>query len=451
MKENTSNYISIEEEFSDYIKMIKALSINYLNIYLVSPETNRARVIKLNGYITEGMLDVDKDFDYLSFLKKYANGRVYKDDVYYFIDNLKPENVISTFSDGKEQNEFSYRVIEGDEIHYYSAHYIRISRLGEPLKLVAGFRNIDQIVSLRAKEFDRGMSKAYAALANIYYSMHRIDLKKGTFTEIKTNERIKQYQLKGTNDFEENAKNIFNKLVYPSFLESVLDFVNLETLEERMKGKNSISIEFVGVFSGWVRGSFIKEDCDENGKLSHVLWTLYIINESKKKELELRYLAEIDQLSGILNRGTGEKMIKKIIEKGGSGSFFLMDVDSFKSINDDYGHEAGDYVIKELGRTLKECSIDTQDVVMRLGGDEFGIYVPDIRNEEEAVKFWENLTVLFSKINLKDDTNKKICLSAGCVIFDGNAKENFNTIYKKADEAMYKSKAIDGFKLTIDK
>ncbi len=451
MAKTKIKHISIEEELSDYVRMIKALAINYLNIYVVQPEQDKGRIIKLNGYITEGIVDVANDFDYFAMLQAYAAKRVYQEDIDYFLNNLNPKKIIETFSDGREQMEFSYRVLQDGAIHYYSAHYIRISRSKEPLRLVAGFRNVDQIMADRVKDHDTGMSKAYAALANVYYSMYRIDVTKHTFREIKTSKYIKEAQIPDTDNFDINADSILRHVVQPSFLDEVLEFCNLETLEDKMKGKDSISIEFVGSFSGWVRASFIKEDLTADGKLFHVLWAVQVIDDVKQRENELRILAESDQLSGILNRGTGERKIKEMIEERRSGIFCLMDVDHFKIINDTYGHEAGDYVIKEIASCLKKNNIGKNAITMRLGGDEFASFIPDVISKKEAERIWNEAVSLFEGIKLSQDSNKRIFVSAGATLYDGGDDDDFNSLYKKADDAMYKSKKADGYKITFDK
>ncbi len=449
MGKNHLNRISIEEEISGYLSIVKALSINYLNVFVVKPETNSGRIIKLNGYVTDGIIDVANDFDYFEMLKKYANKRVYKDDIPFFLNELKPENVIKQFAQNEEQIEFSYRVIQDDEIHFCSAHYIKISQNNEPLRLVAGFRNIDKIIESRAKERENGMSKAYQALANVYYSMYRINLEKGTFKDIKTCSEIKKYQLPNSNDYTANINSILKNVVKQSFYSVTKEFCDLRTLEERMKDRNSISLELIGIYTGWVRISFIKEDLTKNGNISHVLFTIQIIDDIKQRENELRILAETDQLTGLLNRGTGERKIKEAIDLKEEGVFLLMDVDRFKAINDSYGHETGDFVIREIADCLKEAFKDKRSIIMRLGGDEFAVYLHGRMNEEDVSALWKEMTKSFEKISPGEKKENRICLSAGYTTFDGSSDDDFNSLYKKADDALYLSKKTEGFKLTF--
>ncbi len=450
MNENIINSLSFEEELTNYARVIKALSINYLNVFTVKPEANRGKIIKLNGYITEGMINSGNDFDYMEMLKAYANKRVYKDDIALFLDNLNARKIIEEFANDTEQIEFSYRVIDRNEIHFYSAHYIRISQKGEPLRLVAGFRNIDNIVSSKEKEHYDGMAKAYASLANVYYSMHRINLVNGTFSEIKASPAIHQFQIPDSNDYKTNINVILRNVVDTPFLDQTLRFCALETLEERLKGKKFISFEFVGRFSGWVRATFIREDESKDGKLIHVLFAIQVIDESKQRENELRILAETDQLTGLLNRGTGERKIKEAVKSKEKGIFLLMDVDHFKTINDTFGHESGDIVIREISNCLKEASDGHKAILMRLGGDEFAIFAYGITEKAKIIGLWEKIVISFQNMSLGDEKKKKITLSAGCAIYDGEENEDFNSLYKKADNALYVSKKTNGFKFTFD-
>lgn len=162
------------------------------------------------------------------------------------------------------------------------------------------------------------------------------------------------------------------------------------------------------------------------------------ITKIKKMERELVTLSSTDGLTKINNRASGEKKIERYLKEGQSGMFCLFDADKFKSINDTYGHGAGDAVLVEIASCLKK-SFRKNDVVMRLGGDEFAAFAVGIKDEETGSKllngFYENI----SKIVIPEMKDRKVTVSLGAVLFkhSDEEKETFDGLYQKADTAMY--------------
>ena len=426
-------------EINEYLMMINALSINYLNVFIVDPNKNFAKTVKLDGYVTEGIKDVSSGFNYQNMLAVYAKGRVYDEDLNDFLEKLSPESLIDIFSDNRAQVEIPYRVIDNHAIHYYVAHYIRVSKDGEALKLVVGFRNVDKTIIEEAKHHEEGLNKAYHALANVYYAMYRIDLINNTFYSIKSLGYVQDNLIKGSNQYEANVVKVMHAIVTPPFVDEVLKFVDYNTMSKRLRTKKSISMEFIGIYSGWVRISLVVEDTTSDNLPYHVLFIAETIEDEKREQDALRILAEKDQLTGIYNRGTGEKKIKELIDNKECGLFCLMDCDNFKAINDNFGHEVGDLVLKQIAKSLNKEARDT-DIVMRLGGDEFLIYVTGVTSVKDAKEIWDKIVSNFNDIKIDVLKNNKISISAGCVLFDGKTKTNFNEIYKTADNLMYRSK-----------
>ena len=183
-----------------------------------------------------------------------------------------------------------------------------------------------------------------------------------------------------------HMQRIHQRFCNPDYLVYALDFIDLNTLEERMKNHHSIDHVFYGKISGWCRSRFIPVDFDENGHLLHVLYCMENIDEQKKREDKLLYMAQTDTMTGICNRGTGEKMIERVLKNKVSGMMCLVDCDKFKSINDTYGHMVGDEVIIAIANTLQK-SCREKDVVMRLGGDEFAMFIPGVTQQKCAKTF----------------------------------------------------------------
>lgn len=159
---------------------------------------------------------------------------------------------------------------------------------------------------------------------------------------------------------------------------------------------------------------------------------------------ELKALSETDSLSQLSNRYYGEKMIDETLASKRPGIFAIIDLDDFKSINDTYGHMAGDEAIVKVAKVLKE-NLEKDDVVMRLGGDEFAVYSTHAHNQEDAEKAVQNLFNLVHKIQLDGVGDKfVICASVGVAYYDGTSDSSFDALYREADKKLYEAKSKDG-------
>lgn len=297
----------------------------------------------------------------------------------------------------------------------------------------------------------------YTALAQIYMSMHYVNVQTNQFHIVKIKDEIlkflgrdalnsKEYDIE--DDFMLHMQRIHQRFCNPDYLVYALDFIDLNTLEERMKNHHSIDHVFYGKISGWCRSRFIPVDFDENGHLLHVLYCMENIDEQKKREDKLLYMAQTDTMTGICNRGTGEKMIERVLKNKVSGMMCLVDCDKFKSINDTYGHMVGDEVIITIANTLQK-SCRGKDVVMRLGGDEFAMFIPGVTQQKCAKTFFKRLFENVKKIQIDALEGKEIIISLGACIYDGHEDLSFDDLYYRADSAMYESKKKVGYSATI--
>ena len=118
----------------------------------------------------------------------------------------------------------------------------------------------------------------------------------------------------------------------------------------------------------------------------------------------------------------------------------MIDIDNFKQLNDNYGHQIGDLVLKELARSVY-ISIRSSDIPARYGGDEFIIILPRT-NKELAIKLARRLMEIFNNIDIKipyTEKKIKVTLSMGIASFPQDTTD-MNELMKFADIALYKAK-----------
>ena len=177
----------------------------------------------------------------------------------------------------------------------------------------------------------------------------------------------------------------------------------------------------------------------ENNHLSVALISRDI-DERKREEQELHKAAEIDEMTGLLNRASITKKITAFLGTDGADSshhLLMIDVDNFKKLNDTKGHQAGDKLLISLAQTVKSCFRNT-DLVGRVGGDEFFVFMKHCPHKNITEKKAEALIKAVDEICLpyKDIG---ICISVGISNYpaDGIA---LSELYKKADDALYYAK-----------
>ena len=115
----------------------------------------------------------------------------------------------------------------------------------------------------------------------------------------------------------------------------------------------------------------------------------------------------------------------------------MIDIDYFKKINDTYGHDTGDIVLKKIAQILKD-NTKGSDIVSRFGGEEFCIALKNVSNEA-AVRFFSKLRSSIAKEKVVMD-NKQISFTASIGVSFRDDKDNIEDILKEADEALYRAK-----------
>ncbi len=141
--------------------MVMALAADYIAVYMIEPGNDKAFVVKLDRAIAEKMETIPDGFCYSQMFRSYAETHVYDEDRESFLDVVLPEALLQRFQGEREKFELNYRVLSQGKQCHYSGLFIRISNPGEELKLIAGFRNIEDIVNLQqqAREKEKSQQK----------------------------------------------------------------------------------------------------------------------------------------------------------------------------------------------------------------------------------------------------------------------------------------------------
>lgn len=174
-----------------------------------------------------------------------------------------------------------------------------------------------------------------------------------------------------------------------------------------------------------------------------ISYSLEMTFKKLKSEQENLYdLSTRDPLTGLYNRHSLTEYVTAAISdaKRSNGQFALLflDLDNFKNINDSKGHNFGDIILGQVAKNLT-CSVRENDIVSRVGGDEFVILLNHIENENTIIEVLNRIKELFSTPLQVEDNNYNVTASIGITLYPKDGKE-FHTLLKNADIAMYQSK-----------
>ncbi len=178
-----------------------------------------------------------------------------------------------------------------------------------------------------------------------------------------------------------------------------------------------------------------------NTRISRVL-EVYDLRKDLENQLEKRThqmetatkKSLTDGLTGLHNRGSLEMNLDKLLSEGASGSFFMIDLDNFKKINDEHGHIIGDKTLQIFADTLKEFSGEN-DIICRLAGDEFVTFYPNQTDRELISKKAEGIITTFTRKMDEIEYGGIVSVSIGIIITNGD--EDYATLYHKGDKSLY--------------
>ena len=142
-----------------------------------------------------------------------------------------------------------------------------------------------------------------------------------------------------------------------------------------------------------------------------------------------------DSLTGLYTKNYAEIQIEELLSKAHSGALMMIDMDNFKHINDTLGHIIGDNILRVFANTLK-ANTRSEDVVCRLSGDEFVVFLTDMTDRQEITKKIQDILDRFSD-NLKEmSCENATSASVGIAISPGDGKI-FDMLYNNADKSLY--------------
>lgn len=441
-------------------------------VYPYSPSLRILMPISLNGK-REGYLVLNVDIEYLSSRLNYSPVRDFhieliKSDGFYIASPKSSRlygNIIparSQFNFGRMYpNIWRTMISEVSDYEYNGSNLIAYSTIqfvsSEPLHLVIDLTN-EQLLSRSQRDIDDLIQEAFFVLSLVFgftlpttalalhYRRHSMESKlaraaldgmtavmisDASHRIIMVNQEFEN--MMGYSTKHTQGWNAHNLIFLPEDLESTLNIWNKLANEHVWEGEVRCRTKFNHVFTAIMR---IQANLTKSGKVSYYITSLVDISEQKELEEKLRNLSEKDGLTGLWNRRKFEEQLAQyagIIERypdSPPACLALFDIDHFKRINDELGHDEGDKVICSVAETLLK-EVRSTDFVSRVGGEEFAVIMPHTTLEEAEVV----LNRLRVAVQLRSD--RAITVSAG---YSDLTSDRTRT-YKCADIALYESKS----------
>jgi diguanylate cyclase (GGDEF)-like protein/PAS domain S-box-containing protein len=189
----------------------------------------------------------------------------------------------------------------------------------------------------------------------------------------------------------------------------------------------------------------------ETGEGPLAIVQLQDVSERRRFEQRLRYLADHDSLTGLLNRRRFrvelEQQVAFNARYGGLGAVVITDIDVFKRVNDTLGHHAGDNLLRRVAGLLRE-RVRATDLIARLAGDEFAILMPQV-DAPGALQLGEDLRLAISERAAAEPEQSRVTASVGVAMFGGKPSIGAEAVLVAADQAMYRAKLDGGDRVAL--
>lgn len=275
--------------------------------------------------------------------------------------------------------------------------------------------------------------------------IYKLNLTKNKFKKGHENWR-ELFGILPTDNYAVMIDSIAKSGIFPEDSEQFLNTFSLDSVMSSFSdGQTEITLEYrhqpLKGPVGWVRCTLhlLRDPFTQDIK-----GIAYIkdINKQKKKEIEMQYRAERDSLSGLYNRGAIRQLITDFLNseegKANQHALLIVDIDNFKSINDNHGHIQGDTVLKKVADCMRTI-FRSSDIIGRLGGDEYILFLKNISKPEAAVRKAEELNEVLKSLSVDNNPDCNLSASIGIAQCPGNGS-TFDELYHNADIALYQAK-----------
>ncbi len=448
---------SLVNDFNARIKrlmgIITGIGKEYHTIWVINSNTKKMYLYRSTGENTNRYaVELGVRFDnYDRFIEEYIDRWVVSS-----IESIQRETqsdiVFSRIKDGDLFTIDYMRLDDDGNMSYHQMAFALAGQPGETDNFILAFRDIDKSIRkhISDKRYLREQLDIVETLSRDYYNIFKINPRTGDVVILK----LDGYVTKGMEgagekiySYEVLYKQYVKDRVYSEDQEWMYDAISLDTVKSKLLDNPEYVSSYRVMDKGEVhyyQFTYILINANiPNSDMLAAFKNVDDIVASAKERQNLEILASTDIMTGILNRGSGERKVIDAMANNKTGMFCILDVDKFKNINDEFGHNVGDKVLRGIADVLK-LTFREVDIIFRLGGDEYAIYVMNLSDEEGGKAVMDRVFKGISEMDIPELGGREICVSAGAVFFRDGDKRSFEELYKLADSGVYESKKVNG-------
>lgn len=260
--------------------------------------------------------------------------------------------------------------------------------------------------------------------------------------------------------YVQNTFDDFKRIVW-DFADQLSEDMQFESNKEKQLGNHlkdlkeaveANSIESLRAKSREFINSYVEYQTQKNElRNKRIQSTKKNLDVVKKQLMEANNSLNVDHLTSASNRKSFDEYIKKIVQMNALNkvpvSIIMLDIDFFKKINDSYGHDIGDFVLQECVKTLKQVFHKEDEMVARIGGEEFVVVLPNHSIEHAVVRAEEAQKLIRNEAFIQGNIDIRFTVSMGIAqLFEDESASDW---LKRADLALYQSKNSGRNKYTI--
>lgn len=450
-REKEIGYVSVSTDITELIETEKRFQLSEERYRLALAQTHDAiwdyDVATDTLYQSQDQAYTDKDYLKIGPTLNNASRQLLASKSIHEDSRPAMQGLVEAVLAGKKKSEASIRIKKDDgEYRWVQITSTTICGVdGIPLRAIAISKDITK-EKQREQEFEQERQYRYSITHDAITS-YEVNLTKDELTYADPF-WLSQLEAKGEISYSEMIRLTKEKVVVEAEARLQMEkTIGRDALLEAYElGKRDIQYEYLRKSSRdatdamWVCTSVNLIKAPMTGDVCAFIY-IKDIDQQKRQELELRKNAERDVLTGLYNRKTVTNLIDKALANQPSDTMqalLMIDIDNFKEINDAYGHLYGDAVLSDIAYKLKK-SISPQDIVGRLGGDEFIALLRDYQTKDELLEKTRQIATTLEMIYSSGNRECNISGSIG-IVFTPEHGEDFNTLYEKADIALYNAK-----------
>lgn len=354
---------------------------------------------------------------------------IYQDEILRKTDDAYLEGHLNA-----EQSNFAIdveRVV--DEISHWFRLEFSVASLNEQGGLERFLLVCKDVTQMKREEEE--YQQLITALSSFYRSSFMIDLVHGTAHPIKLSNNMEDALRSSDLSHTEVLERFVTQLVESHYQDIVREFMDIDTMSQRLSDTDILTCEYHGTKIKWGRIILTPAKRNQDGIVEKVVFAVQDIEKEKNREEWMQYRIEHDALTGVLNRAAFNRVIKVLEGKDNPFALVVLDIDKFKDINDTYGHDVGDLILKKFSTCMNEC-FRASDKIFRLGGDEFAVLMNYI-TKKDAKQINKIITGINNKCGDGTDGLPVFSVSAGAAFSEKGYSE---IIYRNADKALYHTK-----------